>query len=146
MTVEVGTILYQMSTTSADSIGVSWLYIIRREVCVIDGTTYTLSYAERAEIPAHSPPATASDLDPYWYTLTSLAIEVSDVVITNQWSEWADLTFPTAYTFSDEAATIEARNLHRNHCYVNREAGKAQPALSAADAFDYHVLDWRYPW
>jgi len=144
MALTIGDYVCTQSTTQPDKIGVAWIYVTRRQVLAIDGTTVSLSGQETADFPEHSPPSPAAI---EWCVPSySAPEEASLAAVTGGVLYQLALTLPAPYTFTDEQAAIDARNLHRNHKFVNKKAGKAQPELEASQAFDFHVLDHRYPW
>lgn len=146
MTLTVDDYVYTQQTTQPDDIGVAWIYVTRRQVLAIDGTTVSLSGQLVADFPAHSPPG-VEDIE--WCVPSySAATEATLAAVTGGVLYLLALTLPDPYAFTSptEQETIDARNLHRNHVYVNKEAGKAAPELEASQAFDFHVLDYRYPW
>jgi len=146
MTLAVDDYLYTQETTQPDKIGVAWIYVTRRQVLAIDGTTVSLSGQLISNFPAHSPPGVAAI---EWCVPSYSAPEETSLAAVNGGALYQlALTLPDPFVFTSptEQETIDARNLRRNHKFVNKEAGKAQPELEASQAFLFHVLDHRYPW
>ncbi|MCR9104746.1 MAG: hypothetical protein NXI15_05590 [Gammaproteobacteria bacterium] len=142
MPVTIGDYVYRQAIAPPDHIGVQWITLIRREVIAVEGEKVVLSESVEDVFPSHTPPALESIT--WCPSAGSTALETLQGVIARDFSTSPAL--PEPYQFDDEAGVIEARNQHRAHVYLNKQAGKRAPDLEFDQAFQFHVLDWRYPW
>ena len=141
MTVSIGDYVYSQHTTGADRDGVSWIYVERRVVLVVDGSAVTLSARETDKIPTHS----AVEADIQWYAsppqapaqTTLASIDAPGAMYTTA------LTLPAPEVIDEEAVSA-AWLAFKNHCYVNRELGKPQPEPEdATQRYQFAIWEWR---
>lgn len=143
MTVQVGDYVYSQQTSGPDADGVTWLYLERRVVLAIEGTTVTLSAWETDRVPTHS--AGVANVVNWFAAEPQLPRTVNLAQIDGSSQLYTQtLTLPEVEVIPDEVAVRAAYLAFKNHEYDNRERGKAPPApADATQRYYFEIIAWR---